>query len=80
MNYAICVIIKDEHPYLAEWIEYNLKLGFNHIYIFEDYGSKSHKEITDKYDKVTLSNLKDFGIENSPNAEKQHVLYNTFLF
>lgn len=58
MKTAICTCIKDEHSYLVEWIEYHLNLGFDHIYLFEDFGSKSHKLITDKYDSVTLLPMK----------------------
>ena len=35
--------------YLDEWIRYHLDLGIDHIFIFEDIDSDSHKDITDKY-------------------------------
>lgn len=54
MKYLICAILKNEHNYLAEWIEHHLSLGFDEIYLFEDFGSKSHSEITDKYPQVHL--------------------------
>ncbi len=58
--FYICTIIKDEHRYLAEWIEHHLSLGFDDIYLFEDYGSKSHSEITDKYSQVHLITCDDY--------------------
>jgi hypothetical protein len=51
MRTAICTCIKDENDYLKEWIDWNLKAGFDHIYLYEDNGSKSHKSITDLYPK-----------------------------
>lgn len=58
MKSCIFTVIKNEHEYLDEWIKYHLDLGINHIFIFEDVDSKSHKDITDKYgDKVTLNNV-----------------------
>ena len=57
MSSCICTVIKDEHQYLDEWIKYHLSIGVNHIFIFEDIDSKSHKEICDKYDDVTLSSI-----------------------
>lgn len=54
MKNLICAIIKNEHNYLAEWIEHHLSIGFDDIYLFEDFGSKSHSEITDKYPQVHL--------------------------
>ena len=55
MKTCICTIIKNEHQYLEEWIKYNLDLGIDHIFIFEDIDSETHKDITDKYDKVSLA-------------------------
>jgi hypothetical protein len=58
MNNTSCIltVIKNEHEYLDEWIKYHLDLGIDHIFIFEDIDSDSHKEICDKYgDKVSLN-------------------------
>ena len=55
MNSCILTVIKNEHQYLEEWIKYHLDLGINHIFIFEDIDSDSHKEICDKYDAVSLN-------------------------
>lgn len=57
MKTCICTVIKNEQEYLDEWIKYHLDLGIHHIFIFEDLDSKSHKEITDKYEQVTLSRI-----------------------
>ena len=60
MNNTSCIftVIKNEQEYLDEWIKYHLNLGINHIFIFEDIDSKTHKEIVDKYkDNVTLENI-----------------------
>ena len=37
MYYAtLCAIAKDEDPFLVEWAEFHLRLGFEHIYIFDN--------------------------------------------
>jgi hypothetical protein len=36
---ALCCIIKDENEYLEEWINYHLKIGIEHFYIYDN-GSK----------------------------------------
>lgn len=54
---AICAILKNEHQYLDEWINHHLNVGFNEIYLYEDFGSKSHAIITDKYSNVHLISL-----------------------
>jgi len=59
MKTCILTIIKNEHQYLDEWIKYHLNLGIDHIFIFEDIDSDSHKNITDKYgDKITLRDIR----------------------
>ena len=57
MSSCIATMIKNEHEYLDEWIKYHLSLGVSHIFIFEDLDSDSHKEITDKYENVSLANI-----------------------
>lgn len=58
MTSCILTVIKNEHEYLDEWIKYHLDLGIEHIFIFEDIDSDSHKKITDKYgDKVSLESI-----------------------
>lgn len=54
---CIFVVIKDEQQYLDDFIKYHLNLGINHIFIFEDKNSASHKEITDNYKSVTLNSV-----------------------
>lgn len=54
---AICAILKNEHQYLDEWINHHLNVGFNEIYLYEDFGSKSHDIIADKYSNVHLISL-----------------------
>lgn len=68
MNSTICIcsFIKDEIEYLDEFLKYHIDLGIDHIFLFEDYNSLSHKEITDKYpDKVTLNNILNIFPENN---------------
>ena len=56
MKSCILTVIKNEHEYLDEWIKYHLDLGIDHIFIFEDIDSDSHKEIAEKYlNKVSVS-------------------------
>lgn len=36
MNAVICCIAKCENPYIDEWVQYHLALGFDHIYIYDN--------------------------------------------
>lgn len=78
---AICAIIKNEHRYIKEWIDYHLNLGIDEIYLYEDYGSDSHKELLKDYKNVFVYSLKDcipydFGIQG---MILQILLYRSFL-
>ena len=57
MRTCICTIIKNEHQYLDEWIQYHLRLGIDYIFIFEDIDSDSHDEMCGRYENVTLKNV-----------------------
>lgn len=61
---TICVIIKDEHDYIEEWIEHNINIGFDKIYIYEDSYSKSHVDILKKYgERIVLTRFDDLHLE-----------------
>lgn len=64
---CIATCIKDETEYLNDFIKYHLDLGIDKIFIYEDYGSVSHKEITDKYEQVELSSILDIFPEQDKN-------------
>lgn len=49
MTACILTVIKNEHPYLNEWIDYHLKLGVSKIFILEDIDSQSHQHIIENY-------------------------------
>ena len=79
---AICAIIKNEHRFLEEWVEWHLNIGFDAIHLFEDKGSKSHKEICKKYSNVYLRGYEeDEEVQKMLSYEgsyRQFVLYNWF--
>lgn len=83
MKTAICAIIKDEHLFLKEWIDWHLNLGFDAIHLFEDKGSKSHEEIVKDYSNVFLRRYEnDEGVQELLEAQgtpyRQVVLYTWF--
>ena len=81
MKYEICGIIKDEHLFLKEWIDYHLNIGFQKITLFEDYGSKSHSEITKNYFNVELIPLvgNQLGIKDYHSSATQMAAYNYYF-
>lgn len=83
MKTTICAIIKDEHRFLDEWINYHLCIGFNTIHLFEDKDSISHESISSKYDNVYLRRYADDKtvrnlLRDQSTANRQHILYQWF--
>lgn len=76
---VICAIIKDEQRFLKEWLDYHLTLGFDKIYLFEDYRSTSHQEIVKDYNSVILQSVQSFGIRDYHSSRTQYELYSKFL-
>jgi hypothetical protein len=60
---VICALIKDEHRYLREWIEYNINIGIDKIVLFEDISSKSHSETVSGFDHVELRSVSELAKE-----------------
>jgi hypothetical protein len=46
---AICAIVKDEAPYLAEWIEHHKLIGFDYILLYNDGSTDDTQCILDAY-------------------------------
>lgn len=83
MKTAICAIIKNEHRFLKEWLDWHLGLGFDAIHLFEDKGSDSHEEITSQYDNVYLRRYADDAevrelLSAQGSSHRQVVLYSWF--
>lgn len=84
MKTAICAIIKDEHLFLKEWIDWHLGLGFDAIHLFEDKGSDSHEDIVKEYDNVFLRRYEDDEelqeiLVMQGSSYRQQVLYEYFI-
>jgi len=46
---AIAAIFKNECPYLEEWLEYHLLVGFEHFYLYDNDGSDEVRQILAPY-------------------------------
>lgn len=74
------VILNEPDEYLKSWLDYHTSM-VDHIFIYEDYGSHSHKHLTDKYSNVTLASVldlfddKDEIIERKKNDKSCQSLY-----
>lgn len=75
---AIILLIKDENRYLKEWLDWHLKLGFQHIYLYDN-GEKDHvQDIVDGYDTETQQKITVIDWSGHHNHIQQDA-YNHFL-
>jgi len=74
MKVALTCIARDEDNYIEEWINYNLKLGFDDIFIYQH---NWHCNI-DRYN-VHKINWGESNIQNTPGTSIQVGAYNDFI-
>lgn len=67
---CLCCIVKDENEYLEEWINYHLKIGVEHFYIYDN-GSKV--PVYETLEKLKLSAYTT--VVNMPGKAKQVKAY-----
>lgn len=78
------VILNELDEYLKSWLDHHTKM-VDHIFIFEDIGSHSHKHITDQYDNVTLWSILDlYETEDSKkrlfeHKQKKHIMQDKYI-
>ena len=52
---AVCVIVKNEGPYLDEWLRYHLRLGFDHIYVYNNAPDEDGYDTAPYGDRVSVT-------------------------
>jgi len=75
---AITTIVKDEAPYLAEWLEFHLMLGVRHIYIYDNGSTDETPDVLAPYIRdrlVTFIPWRNFSMGLNPQR-----LANTHAF
>lgn len=68
---SICLIFKDEAPYLKEWIEYHRLIGVDHFYLYNNNSDDNFREILEPYIANNIVTLVDF-----PQQYAQLAAYN----
>jgi hypothetical protein len=84
LNIQTVLIIKENIPFLREWIIYHLNLGFDKIYLYDNTGSvgidgssKENNKYNFKFDEIIklndIENEKE--LQNIINDFKEHIVY-----
>lgn len=57
---SLCLIFKDEGPYLKEWLEYHLLIGVDHFYLYNNNSEDNFREVLAPYVEKGIVTLIDF--------------------
>ena len=68
---AITAVIKNEAPYIREWIEYHRIVGVDHFYIYDNGSTDDIRNVLEPYIRQGIVELVDF-----PGEEVQLEVYN----
>lgn len=62
---SLCLIFKDEAPFLKEWIDYHLTIGIDHFYLYNNNSSDNCLDILKPYIEAGTVTLIDWPEQNS---------------
>lgn len=68
---AVVAILKNEAPYLREWLDYHLLAGVNHFYLYDNDSPDNQREVAAPYVKAGLVDW-----FNAPGKAMQYAVYN----
>lgn len=68
-NISIVAVLKDEAPYIKEWIEYYKLLGVNHFYLYDNKSSDNVYEILKPYIKQKTVTYKYVNSDCHPQVQ-----------
>ena len=54
MKLEICAIVKNEARYIAEWLEYHLMIGFDHIDLYDNGSEDALLDVCSRFDAVRV--------------------------
>jgi len=57
---SLCLIFKDEAPFLEEWIDYHILIGVDHFYLYNNNSTDSYREVIQPYIEDGIVTLIDW--------------------
>ena len=70
-NLAVVAIMKNEAPYLKEWMDYHILAGVDHFYIYDNDSPDNQREILQPYINTGIVTYKFL-----PGLRQQMTAYN----
>lgn len=75
-NVSICLIFKNEAPFLKEWLDYHLTVGVDHFYLYDNNSNDNYQEIIQSYIDKGLVTLINWPEQNSQFKAYKHCYAN----
>ena len=66
-NLSVCAIFKNEAAYLREWLEYNLLIGVDHFYLYNNGSTDDSLIVLEPYIQKGIVTLIDWPDRNDPS-------------
>jgi hypothetical protein len=66
-NLSVCAIFKNEAAYIKEWLEYNMLIGVEHFYLYNNGSTDDSLIVLDPYIKAGIVTLIDWPDRNDPS-------------
>lgn len=62
---SLCLIFKNEAPFLKEWLDYHLAIGVDHFYLYDNNSDDQYRELIEPYVNSGLVTLIEFPYDHA---------------
>ena len=73
---SLCLIFKNEAPFLKEWIDYHTVVGVDHFYLYNNNSDDNFKEVLEPYIRQGIVTLIEWPYQNSQFKAYKHCYEN----
>lgn len=74
---SVCLIFKNEAPFLKEWLDYHLAIGVDHFYLYNNNSDDDFKDVIDSYINNGVVTLMDWPYQQAQFKCYEHC-YKTY--
>ena len=69
---SLCLIFKDEAPFLKEWLDFHLTVGVDHFYLYNNNSDDNFREVLESYLREGTVTLIEWPEQNSQFKAYKH--------
>lgn len=73
---SLCLIFKNEAPFLKEWIDYHRTIGVDHFFLYNNNSTDNYKEVLTSYVELGLVTLIEFPYDHAQMMAYEHCFEN----